>query len=214
MTSSRRLGAEDSATRTALLDAAIALMLEEGYASVTSRKVAARAGLKPQLVHYYFATMDDLFLALVRRGAQVNLERQVQALASAQPLRALWAFSNDPASATLTWEFAALGNHRKAIRAELAGYAEQFRALQTEALARILAGYGVAAEEIAAEVLPVLLTGLSQILAMEETLGLTSGHPQMRAKIEQWIERFEPSGVDGTVSPPSRLESSRAVASP
>ena len=105
MTSSRRLGAEDSATRTALLDAAIALMLEEGYASVTSRKVAARAGLKPQLVHYYFATMDDLFLALVRRGAQVNLERQVQALASAQPLRALWAFSNDPASATLTWEF-------------------------------------------------------------------------------------------------------------
>jgi DNA-binding transcriptional regulator YbjK len=49
MTTSRRLGAEDSATRTALLDAAQHPLLEEGYAAVTSRRVAARAGLKPQL---------------------------------------------------------------------------------------------------------------------------------------------------------------------
>ena len=42
-------------------------MLEEGYAAVTSRRVAAKANLKPQLVHYYFRTMDDLFLAIHRR---------------------------------------------------------------------------------------------------------------------------------------------------
>ena len=55
----RRIGSEDSKTRSALLDAAQALMLEEGYAAVTSRRVAARADLKPQLVHYYFRTMDE-----------------------------------------------------------------------------------------------------------------------------------------------------------
>ena len=97
MTSSRRIGAEDSKTRLALLDAAQRLMLEQGYAAVTSRQVAARAGLKPQLVHYYFRTMDDLFLALFRRGAEQNLERQARALASPQPLRALWSFSTEPA---------------------------------------------------------------------------------------------------------------------
>src|SRR5512139_237451 len=106
MTTARRIGAEDSATRARLLDAAQALMVEEGYAAVTSRRVAARAGLKPQLVHYYFRTMDDLFLALVRRGAEQNLERQTRALASAQPLRALWEFSSDPRGTTLTVEFA------------------------------------------------------------------------------------------------------------
>ncbi len=57
-------------------------MLEEGYAAVTSRRVAAQAGLKPQLVHYYFRTMDDLFLAAYRRRAEQGLERLAQALAS------------------------------------------------------------------------------------------------------------------------------------
>src|SRR5690606_21688674 len=64
--SSRRIGAPDSKTRTRLLDAAERLLLREGYASVTSRRVAAEAGLKPQLVHYYFRTMDDLFLEVFR----------------------------------------------------------------------------------------------------------------------------------------------------
>ncbi len=40
--------------------------------------------------------MDDLFLAVFRRGAQANLERQTRALASSQPLRALWEISVDP----------------------------------------------------------------------------------------------------------------------
>ncbi|EUA30299.1 bacterial regulatory s, tetR family protein [Mycobacterium xenopi 4042] len=53
-----------------LLDAAEQLMLEEGYAAVTSRRVAQKAALKPQLVHYYFRTMDDLFLAAFRRRAE------------------------------------------------------------------------------------------------------------------------------------------------
>ena len=72
-------------------------MLDEGYAAVTSRRVAARAGLKPQLVHYYFRTMDDLFVALIRRGAEQNLEHQARALASPQPLRALWELGATPA---------------------------------------------------------------------------------------------------------------------
>ena len=70
LTTPRRIGTETSKTRAALLDAAEKLMLEEGYAAVTSRHVAAKAGLKPQLVHYYFRTMEDLFLALFRRRAE------------------------------------------------------------------------------------------------------------------------------------------------
>ena len=69
MTATRRLGASDSDTRARLLDAAEQLMLREGYAAVSSRRVAAEAGIKPQLVHYYFRTMDDLFLETYRRRA-------------------------------------------------------------------------------------------------------------------------------------------------
>jgi AcrR family transcriptional regulator len=198
MRSTRRIGAEDSATRDALLDAALALLVEEGYASVTSRKVAGRAGLKPQLVHYYFRTMDDLFLALVRRGSALGLERQVRALESSTPLRALWEVATDPAGTTFTTELFALANHRKAIRAELAAHADEFRRLQREALTTVLASYGVDLGEVPPAVLPVLVTGLSQILVLEAALGLTTGHAELRAMVESWIAQYEPAEAGST----------------
>ena len=65
-------------------------MLEEGYAAVSSRRVASEAGVNVALVYYYFETMDDLFIALFRRGAERSLERQAEVLASPQPLWGLW----------------------------------------------------------------------------------------------------------------------------
>src|SRR5215470_9049592 len=82
MASERRIGAPDAKNRTVLLDAAERLMLEEGYAAVTSRRVAEKAGLKPQLVHYYFRTMGELYLAVFRRRADQGLEAQSAALKS------------------------------------------------------------------------------------------------------------------------------------
>jgi AcrR family transcriptional regulator len=189
MATTRRLGAEDSTTRVALLDAARALLLDEGYAAVTSRKVAARAGLKPQLVHYYFATMDDLFIALVRHGAELNLERQARAAASADPLRALWEFANDPAGATFTMELAALANHRKAIRAELSTYAERFRALQADALREIFGRVETNVGDLSPELLAFLMTALAQMLVMEDALGVETGHKDARELIARLIER-------------------------
>lgn len=191
MTSPRRIGSEDSATRSALLDAALQLMLDDGYAAVTSRRVAATAGLKPQLVHYYFRTMDDLFLALVRRGAEQNLERQARALALPRPLRALWELSSEPAGTVLTMEISALANHRKAIRSELATYAEQFRRLQIEAVAALFERYGVDAGDLTPEAVVVLMTSLSQVLGLEEAIGLTTGHAAMRAIVESFLDRYE-----------------------
>jgi len=190
MTSNRRLGAEDSATRTALLDAALGLMAEEGYAAVTSRRVAARAELKPQLVHYYFRTMDDLFLALVRRGAERNLERQAKALASDQPLRALWALGTDPTATTLNTELAALANHRKAIRSEIGAYAEQFRRQQLDALTRVLEGHGID-KALPPPAFLMVLSSVARVLGMESALGVVTGHDEVEALVEDFLSRIE-----------------------
>ena len=198
MTSTRRIGTDDSKTRAALLDAAQQLMLEDGYAGVTSRRVAAKAGLKPQLVHYYFRTMDDLFLALFRRGADHNLERQTKALESMQPLRALWEFSSEPAGATLYMEFAALANHRPAIRAEVNEYAERFRRLQIDALSGVLDRAGVDTVAFAPAALLLILQSISRFLVMEQALGMSTGHAETLALVERLLARFEgaplPSG--------------------
>jgi AcrR family transcriptional regulator len=188
----RRIGAETSKTRSTLLDAAEKLMLEEGYAAVTSRHVAARAGLKPQLVHYYFRTMDDLFLALFRRRAQQGLERQAEALASAQPLWALWDLSRDPRGTSLTMEFIALANHRKAIRSEIASAAERFRADQLKGIESVLGRYGIGAEQCPPMVFTVLLSSISRFLVIERVaLGMSTGHDETVAFVEDFLFRME-----------------------
>ena len=152
--SPRRIGAQDSKTRVQLVDAAELLLREEGYAAVTSRRVAARAGLKPQLVHYYFRTMDDLFLEVLRRRAEENLVRFERAITADASLRTLWQLNVDPRGVAFTMEFVALANHRKAIRAEVARYAERFRAAQVEAFRVVLARHGIAEDQLPPIVAP------------------------------------------------------------
>ena len=86
----RRMGAENSPTRSVLLDLAEQLMISEGYAAVGVRRVAREAGVAPALIHYYFRTLDDLFLAMLRRNAERELESLREIAASARPLHALW----------------------------------------------------------------------------------------------------------------------------
>ena len=195
MTSSRRIGAPDAKNRGVLLDAAEQLMLEEGYAAVTSRRLAERAGLKPQLVHYYFRTLEDLFLGVFRRRADEGLEVQARALESPQPLWALWRFGTDPTATRITMEFAALANHRKSMRAEIAYYAERFRDEQRKAISTALQRYGIDADRDFGEVPPVvwsvLITSVSRVLVMEQELGMSAGHKETVELVERYLRRLE-----------------------
>jgi TetR/AcrR family transcriptional regulator len=51
--------------REALLDAAVALFAEKGVAATTTAEIAARAGVTPALVHYYFRPRERLLDAVV-----------------------------------------------------------------------------------------------------------------------------------------------------
>lgn len=187
----RRLGAADSRTRARLVDAAAELLLEEGYAAVTSRKVGAKAALKPQLVHYYFRTMDDLFVEVFRSRAEAQIGRFERAVAADGSLRNLWRLNADPRGATFTLEFAALANHRKAIRAEIARYAERFRAAQVDAMGDALAAAGIDPGQLPPIVALLIMTGLSQVLALEQALGVTAGHDATTTFVETLLARLE-----------------------
>jgi TetR/AcrR family transcriptional regulator len=191
MGSSRRIGAPEAKNRGVLLDAAEKLLLEEGYAAVTSRRVAERAGLKPQLVHYYFRTMEDLFLAVFRRMADAGLSALATALASPQPLWSLWRFSTQPEATRLTMEFMGLANHRKALRAEIVYSAERFREEQHKAIAAALKRYGVDTSDVPPIVWTVFATTVSQGLVVERALGITTGHAETFEYCENWIRRLE-----------------------
>jgi AcrR family transcriptional regulator len=60
----RRPGAPD--TRAEILGSARSLFAIRGFRSTSVRAIAAEAGVDPALVHHYFGTKDDLFMAALQ----------------------------------------------------------------------------------------------------------------------------------------------------
>jgi AcrR family transcriptional regulator len=182
---------DQSQTRTALLDAAELLMVEHGYAAVTTRSVAAHAGVNNGLLYYYFGTMDDLFLELYRRRSKRSLNRLRQVLDDPQPLWALWEQARDASSNAIVMEFIALANHRKAIKKEIAAQSRRHRRLQLDRLTTVLAGYGVDLDRWPAAALILLMAGTARFLLLEESFNVDVGHAEAIALIEREIGALE-----------------------
>ncbi|MGV0809749.1 TetR/AcrR family transcriptional regulator [Mycolicibacterium setense] len=196
MATSRGTGKRDTGTRDKLLDATAEIMLEEGYAAATSRRVAEKVGVQRAVVYYYFPTMDDLYLTLLRRGAQRSLEAQREALNSDTPLHSLWDMTVDPQGSRLTMEFMALGNHRDAIREELAKSSERFREAQIAALTVILREH-VPGNAPDPEVASVIIASIGRLIAIEAGLGITIGHEKTVQFVSDYLARVEDAGSNG-----------------
>ena len=192
MATARRKGSESSETRTRLLDVTERLMLKEGYAAVSSRRVAAAADVTPALVHYYFGTIDDLFLAVLQRRAEGMLEQQRKTLLSAEnPLRALWDAANDPTRTGFVLEFMSLANHRKVIRAELARHSDRFRDMQLEVVSEYLDRRGVDIDQFPPMAIIVMINAISQNAVLEQSIGMKVGIAETIAFIERQITAVE-----------------------
>lgn len=175
----------DAGTRTKLIEATACIMRQEGYAAATSRRVAAEAGVKQALVYYYFPTMDDLFVEVLRAGAETALARMRALLTDDDPLQALWLMNSDSAVTALNAEFMALANHRKAIGAELKAYAERVRDIETAAVTMVLRANHIDLEEYPPVAISMLIAQVARSLCNESAVGVTQGHDELRAFVER-----------------------------
>ncbi len=193
MAEARRRTDDDSVTRSALLDAAERIMLEDGYAAVTSRRVAERAGLNATsaVVYYYFGAMDNLFVAVFRRRAEESLRRYQALFGAPQPLWALWDLSRQKSATAFTLEFLALGNHRKAIRSEIARTMHRLRKVQFDALTEVLESYGVDMVTCPPAFALLLVDWMSRFFEIEEAYGVRAGHDEVVRVIERHILELE-----------------------
>lgn len=182
---SRKPDSPAAGARTRLIEATARIMREEGYAAATSRRVAAEAGVKQALVYYYFPTMDDLFVEVLRAGAEAALTRMRALLTDDEPLQALWLLNSDSATTTLNAEFMALANHRKAIGAELKVYAERVRDIETAAVTMVLRANGIDLGEFPPVAISMLIAQTARSLCNESAVGVTQGHDELRAFVER-----------------------------
>lgn len=166
-------------------------MLEMGYAGVSSRKVAAQADLKSNLLHYYFRTMDDLFIAVFRRMETLYFAGLEEAAASERPLHALWALYLDAASSRLILEFNALACHRPAVREVLAQSAVADRQATIELLSSVFDRYGLDPSAPPAGVVATTIAALARSTAIERSLGIEVDR-QALGYFTDLLERLEP----------------------
>ncbi len=183
----RRIGAESSATRALILEAAEQVMVDEGYAATSTRRVAARAGLKPSLVHYYFPTTDDLLIAVYRRSAEWANAELEKALADPEPLLALWRYTANTTRTALVLEFMAMATHREVLRTAMSEHSGQSYHLQLAVIERAL---GERAKEVPPGVLATLIAALGRSLVMEGGLGVNEGHAEANAWFENWLREL------------------------
>lgn len=191
MASTRRKGVESSEVRAGLIEAAGQLMRDEGCAAVTAGRLAQKVGLKRHIVHYYFGTIDDLFLAVIRRDAQDIRQRLAKALESEEPLRMIWELGHN-ATAQI-FEFVAMTFRRAEIRAEVKHYIEEYRTMQIRALERHLQLRGIqsAVPPIA---MGLVIVSIAQALAVDTALGVSIGHAETEALVENWLQAFAATG--------------------
>ncbi len=76
----------EGGTRLAILEAARDRLLADGYANLSTRKVAVEAGVPLSQLHYHFGSKNGLILALLEEENQRRLERQKAMYAQDAPL--------------------------------------------------------------------------------------------------------------------------------
>ena len=64
-----------TSTRGRLIEAVLETLRAEGFTGTSARTIAARAGVNPGLIFYYFPSLDELLLAALEESSEARLER-------------------------------------------------------------------------------------------------------------------------------------------
>jgi AcrR family transcriptional regulator len=192
----------------ALLDAAEQLLSEIGYAAITTRKLAERAGVNHGLVHYYFGSMEDLLLRVVERFTDALVERQREMYAAQTPFVDKWRqamqFLDDDSDSgyhKIWFELQALGWNNDDVRERLQSVHKRWMDVVTPAFETGLAELGVDPELYPTKAVVSLVVTFNQGIVVERLSGVDTGHRELLRMIDAMVERLSERTTDA--SPPT-----------
>ena len=187
-----------SDTAEALLDAAERLLIEVGHAGISTRRLAAEAGANQGLVHYYFGSIDELFVEVLERFTARLIARQREMYAADRPFidkwREAWSFQEEDLDAGYSkiWmELQALSWSRPDLRPRIARVNAEWRSVLSEAFTAAAREYRLDPKEFPVEALVALMMTFGQGYAVERLEGIDDGHAELLAWIERWLEALE-----------------------
>lgn len=180
------------------MDAAERLLIRDGIAALTTRRVAQEAGLNHGLVHYSFVSMADLALATARRATERLIGRQRQMYAGSGTFLAKWraamAFLEEDIGTgypKLMFELSALGWNNPTLAAAIADMDAQWRAVLHDVIAAAIDDYALDPQEFPTDALVTLVATFNLGIEAERLIGVDSGHTALLTWIERWLATLE-----------------------
>jgi AcrR family transcriptional regulator len=177
---------------TALLDAAERLLIESGYAGLTTRRVAAEAGVNHGLVHYYFGSMEELLLQVLERFTERLIERQTAMYQADVPFLDKWRTAMrwleedvDAGYPKVWWELQAMAWNHPEMRERLARVDETWRSLLRAHFASALDEYGI---DFPLEAVVALVMTFNKGVQIEQLSGVSVGHRELLDWLDGWLE--------------------------
>jgi len=181
-------------TEEAFLDAAERLLVELGSPSVTTRRVAAEAGLNHGLVHYYFGSVENLLVRVLERFTDRLIARQRAMYADptvpfAEKWRTAMRYLDADREYQKVWyELQALSWNRPELSERVGHVHEEWRAVLLEALAEPRGRYGI---PIPLEALVTLVITFNEGIILERLSGIESGQRELLDWIDGWLTEAE-----------------------
>jgi AcrR family transcriptional regulator len=182
----------------AFLDAAERLLVSGGYAEVSVRRLAEEAGANHGLVHYYFGSMDELFLQVLERFTERLVQRQRAMYAANEPFITKWRTAMDYLERDLEagypkiWmELQAMAWNRPDLRERVARVNAEWREVLTEAFANAASEYGLDRRRFPVEAMVTLVMTFNTGLMLERISGVSDGHAELLASVDRWLLGLE-----------------------
>ena len=181
-------------TESRLLDAAERLLVRVGHAAISTRSLADEAGVNAGLVHYYFGSMETLFLRVLERFTARLITRQREMYASPDvPFLEKWRtamryLDADRDYQKVWYELQAMAWNRPELREGVARVNDEWRAVLTDAFAEPRRRLGI---EMPLDALVSLVITFNSGLILERLSGVETGHSALLGWIDHWLESLE-----------------------
>ena len=179
-----------AAAEEALLDAAERLLVDVGYAGITTRRLADEAGVNHGLVHYYFGSNENLLVQALERFTERLIDRQRELYAADLPFVEKWRtamrylVSEDVSYEKVWLELQAFGWNNAGLRERLARVNAEWRAVLTDAFAEQHRELGIT---MPLEALVSLVITFNVGIIVERLGGIETGHDVLLDWIDGWL---------------------------
>jgi len=179
-----------SAAEEELLDAAERLLVDVGYAGITTRRLAEEASVNHGLVHYYFGSNENLLVRALERFTERLIDRQRELYAADAPFIEKWRTAmryllSEDLSYQKAWlELQALAWNNPGLQTRLAQVNAEWRAVLTEAFEE---PHRELKLELPLEALVSLVMTFNLGIIVERLGGVEAGHRELLAWIDAWL---------------------------